>query len=54
MTLNLAKAGFKVLLLEAGGKNEPPSYSVPVFHQSLLWGYTMIIAWWAVHPPSRE
>lgn len=29
---NLAKAGYKVGLIEAGQAPEPPSYSVPVFH----------------------
>ncbi len=29
---NLAKAGYKVGLLEAGQAPEPPCYSVPVFH----------------------
>ena len=29
---NLARAGFKVGLIEAGQAPEPPSYSVPVFH----------------------
>ena len=29
---NLARAGFKVLLLEAGGEEEPYDYQVPAFH----------------------
>src|SRR5262245_46570697 len=29
---NLAKAGFRVLLLEAGGDDEPWDYKVPAFH----------------------
>ncbi|MDA8020160.1 MAG: GMC family oxidoreductase [Thermoanaerobaculia bacterium] len=29
---NLAKAGFKVGLIEAGGREQPPEYNVPVFH----------------------
>src|SRR6185503_4386967 len=29
---NLAKAGFRVLLLEAGGDDEPYDYKVPAFH----------------------
>lgn len=42
---NLAQAGYRVLLLEAGGQDEPPSYSVPVFHPkatedpSLKWDF---------------
>src|SRR5690348_2500822 len=28
----LAKAGFCVLLLEAGGADEPPEYKIPAFH----------------------
>src|SRR5262245_50021488 len=29
---NLAKAGFSVLVLEAGGAEEPLAYQVPAFH----------------------
>jgi choline dehydrogenase-like flavoprotein len=42
---NLAKAGMKVLLLEAGGDAEPYNYQVPVFHAlaaedaSIRWDY---------------
>lgn len=32
LAANLAKAGKKVLLLEAGGRKEPINYKVPVFH----------------------
>lgn len=32
LAANLAKAGHRVLLLEAGGTDEPVDYSVPVFH----------------------
>ena len=32
LAANLAKAGHRVLLLEAGGNDEPISYQVPVFH----------------------
>ena len=32
LAANLAKAGHRVLLLEAGGDEEPLSYQVPVFH----------------------
>jgi len=32
LAANLALAGFRVLLLEAGGDEEPISYQVPVFH----------------------
>lgn len=42
---NLAKAGYRVLLLEAGGEDEPWNYQVPVFHpnasedESLRWDF---------------
>ncbi len=42
---NLASAGYTVLLLEAGGKEENANYSVPAFHplstedQDLQWNY---------------
>jgi choline dehydrogenase len=42
---NLAKAGYKVLLLEAGGDHENYNYQVPVFHglatedEDLKWDY---------------
>lgn len=45
LAANLAKAGHKVLLLEAGGDDEPYNYQVPVFHalasedSSLKWDY---------------
>ncbi len=32
LAANLARAGFKVLLLEAGGEEEPYEYQVPAFH----------------------
>src|SRR5438105_559911 len=32
LAANLARAGHRVLLLEAGGDEEPLSYQVPVFH----------------------
>jgi choline dehydrogenase len=32
LACNLAKAGYTVLVLEAGGDDEPPSYQVPAFH----------------------
>ena len=32
LACNLARAGFKVGLIEAGQSPEPPAYSVPVFH----------------------
>jgi choline dehydrogenase-like flavoprotein len=32
VAVNLAKAGYTVLLLEAGGADEPPEYKVPAFH----------------------
>jgi choline dehydrogenase len=32
LAANLAMAGFKVLLIEAGGDEEPYDYQVPVFH----------------------
>ena len=32
LAANLAKAGHKVLLLEAGGDDEPYNYQVPVYH----------------------
>ena len=45
LAANLAKAGFCVLLLEAGGDSEPPNYAVPAFHPfatedpALKWDY---------------
>ncbi len=45
LAANLAKWGHKVLLLEAGGDDEPFDYQVPVFHarasehDSLKWNY---------------
>jgi choline dehydrogenase len=42
---NLAEAGYRVLLLEAGGEQENANYSVPAFHalstedQDLQWNY---------------
>lgn len=45
LAANLADAGYKVLLLEAGGEHENASYSVPAFHpmatedQDLQWNY---------------
>jgi choline dehydrogenase len=45
LAANLAKAGKKVLLLEAGGDDEPYNYQVPVFHpnasedESLRWDF---------------
>ena len=45
LAANLAKAGHKVILLEAGGKNEPPDYQVPAFfsfaaeNKQLSWEY---------------
>jgi choline dehydrogenase-like flavoprotein len=32
VAVNLAKAGFRVLIIEAGGDDEPPEYHVPAFH----------------------
>ena len=32
VAVNLAKAGFRVLIIEAGGDDEPPEYKVPAFH----------------------
>ena len=32
LAANLAEAGFEVLVLEAGGDDAPPVYSVPAFH----------------------
>jgi choline dehydrogenase len=32
VAVNLAKAGFRVLVLEAGGEEEPVAYRVPAFH----------------------
>jgi choline dehydrogenase len=32
LACNLAKAGYRVLVLEAGGDDEPPNYQVPAFH----------------------
>jgi len=32
VAVNLAKAGYRVLILEAGGLDEPPEYKVPAFH----------------------
>ena len=32
LACNLARAGYRVLVLEAGGDDEPPSYQVPAFH----------------------
>ena len=32
VAVNLAKHGFSVLLLEAGGADEPLEYQVPAFH----------------------
>ena len=32
VAVNLAKAGYSVLILEAGGEEEPPEYKVPAFH----------------------
>ena len=32
LACNLARAGYRVLVLEAGGEDEPPSYAVPAFH----------------------
>lgn len=32
VAVNLAKAGFRVLIIEAGGDEEPPEYKVPAFH----------------------
>lgn len=45
LAATLAKAGRKVLLLEAGDDDEPPNYQVPVFHalasedEALSWQY---------------
>lgn len=45
LAANLASAGHKVLLIEAGGDAEPYNYQVPVFHplasedESLRWDY---------------
>lgn len=45
LAANLAKAGHRVLLLEAGGEEEPFTYQVPVFHplaseeKSLRWDF---------------
>lgn len=45
LAANLAKAGKKVLLLEAGGDDEPYNYQVPVFHpnasedETLRWDF---------------
>lgn len=45
LAANLARAGHKVLLLEAGGDDEPYNYQVPVFHpnasedESLRWDF---------------
>lgn len=45
LAANLAKAGHKVLLLEAGGDQEPYNYQVPAFHalasedDSMKWDY---------------
>ncbi|MEY4589663.1 MAG: hypothetical protein RL497_1739 [Pseudomonadota bacterium] len=45
LAANLAKAGKRVLLLEAGGDDEPFNYQVPVFHpnasedESLRWDF---------------
>ncbi len=42
---NLAKGGFRVLVLEAGGRDVNPNYAVPAFHglstedASLSWGF---------------
>ena len=42
---NLALKGFRVLLLEAGGEDEPLDYQVPAFHarasenEALRWDY---------------
>jgi choline dehydrogenase len=46
---NLAKAGFRVLIIEAGGDNEPPEYQVPAFHalaaehRDMAWKFTFSI-----------
>ena len=32
VAVNLAEAGYTVLMLEAGGADEPPEYKVPAFH----------------------
>jgi choline dehydrogenase len=32
VAVNLARAGYRVLILEAGGAEEPPEYNVPAFH----------------------
>src|SRR5262249_35731238 len=32
LACNLARAGYRVLVLEAGGDDEPPNYQVPAFH----------------------
>jgi choline dehydrogenase len=45
LAANLARAGHKVVLIEAGGDNEGPNYQVPVFHPlatedpALSWAY---------------
>jgi choline dehydrogenase len=45
LAANLALAGYKVLLLEAGGDDEPYNYQVPVFHpnasedETLRWDF---------------
>jgi choline dehydrogenase len=45
LAANLAKAGRRVLLLEAGGEEEPYNYQIPVFHpsasedQELAWNF---------------
>src|SRR5262249_40626506 len=42
---NLAKAGFRVLVLEAGGAPEPPTYQIPALHafasedEALAWKF---------------
>src|SRR3990167_11023544 len=45
LAANLAKAGYVVALLEAGGDETPPEYEVPAFytrsteHPDLSWAY---------------
>src|SRR2546429_9956948 len=51
---NLAKAGYKVGLIEAGQAPEPPCYSVPVFHSFASEDPDMSWAFFVRHYDSDE